>query len=225
MPPSAPLPTLHSQPSQTAHGPARAARALFAANDAVHGWGIWTTNGTAAGTALLAPVSESFFRPWTTPDGYTRVRGGRLVFRATGPDGTELWVTDGTRTGTGQLKDIPPVRMSSAPDDFFSLDRNRALFAASGTAGRELWITDGTAAGTRLVRDIGAGPGDGVVIPNFTALGDGRVLFTALDAAHGAELWITDGTAVGTRLFQDIKPGADGSSPDYAAAPVVADSE
>jgi ELWxxDGT repeat protein len=88
------------------------------------------------------------------------------------------------------------------------------LFSAGdATHGYELWVTDGTAAGTHLVADINPGtytsPG-GASYPNssspsdLTAIGDGRVVFSAHDGTNGTELWVTDGTAAGTHLVDDI---------------------
>jgi ELWxxDGT repeat protein len=77
------------------------------------------------------------------------------------------------------------------------------------TANGELWISEGSAATTRLLVDINP---DGSSSPGFkTPLGDGRVLFSALDPVTGFEPWITDGTLEGTHLVKDINPGA-GSS-------------
>jgi len=79
-----------------------------------------------------------------------------------------------------------------------------------GTSGDDLF--DGTSAGTVLLKDINAG--SGFSDPAFlTALGDGRVLFSATDGTSGYEPWITDGTSAGTVLLKDIYAGGGNSVP------------
>ena len=69
-------------------------------------------------------------------------------------------------------------------------------------------MTDGTAAGTALVADINPGSAQLLRADGFTALGNGKALFSADDGTHGQELWVTDGTAAGTALVADINPGS-----------------
>jgi ELWxxDGT repeat protein len=189
-------------------------RALFAANDGVHGWEIWVTDGTAGGTRLLADIA-----PGASDSGPAlsmRLADGRVLFTADdGVSGREPWVTDGTAEGTRSVADIAPGSAGSKADEFSPLGDGQALFRADdGMHGRELWVTDGTAAGTRLLADIdpatpseqGIDVGHGYPI-GFAILGDGAI-FSADDGVHGRELWITDGTADGTRLLADIDPAA-----------------
>ncbi len=167
------------------------------------------TDGTAGGSITLST---------TTASAGLEV-AGRVVFAAETPTiGSELWVTDGTPTGTGLLADIWPGSESSLPSSAeFALDGSgqRALFAAdNGVDGEELWATDGTASGTHLVDDLlprppgslGSNPRDFTDLYSVT-------LFRATTAAHGEELWRTDGTAAGTAIVADIVPGPRGSSP------------
>lgn len=78
--------------------------------------------------------------------------------------------------------------------------------------GKELWVSDGTTAGTRLLQDINPGLA-GSNTGGFTALGNGRAVFSAYESINGSELWITDGTAAGTRLVVDAIPGTNGPAP------------
>ena len=66
------------------------------------------------------------------------------------------------------------------------------------------------AAGTALLADIIPGPGNSSPT-GMTALGNGKVLFAAIDVSHGQELWVTDGTAAGMALVMDIYPGSHSS--------------
>ena len=68
-----------------------------------------------------------------------------------GNAGYELWITDGTATGTTLLKDTYPGPGNGSPYDFAPLGFGHAIFHAyDGSNGTEPWVTDGTAAGTSL---------------------------------------------------------------------------
>ena len=77
---------------------------FFWANDGVNGYGLWKSDGTTAGTVLVADISfgDSF------PGNLTAV-GNTLYFQAyDGVNGRELWKSDGTAAGTVLVKDIRP---------------------------------------------------------------------------------------------------------------------
>lgn len=129
-------------------------RLFFVAEDGVHGFQLWKSDGTRAGTGLVKGTSsnDSYY-----PAGLTNV-AGRLFFvtsdRAHGP---ELWVSDGTSAGTRLVKDIEPGGRNGSLD--FRDDTPPSLAAVGHTLfftpkapahGEELWRSDGTSAGTRL---------------------------------------------------------------------------
>ena len=199
-------------------------RALFRANDGTNGSELWITDGTAAGTSMLADIN-----PGTVvsggltvgnggaPSNFAAAPNGRTVFSATqGTTGTELWVTDGTGAGTSLLADIAAGTASSSPQGFFRLPGGSLLFSATTAAtGRELWITDGTSAGTGLVKDLFPGTSGGANfngVSGGAALGNGKVVFSTYSYGN-AEPWVTDGTAAGTYQLAEIRAGAAGSSP------------
>lgn len=61
--------------------------------------------------------------------------------------GKELWVTDGTETGTTFVKDLRTGTANSSPSFFFSYNNN-LYFSANTGSGNVLHITDGTETGT-----------------------------------------------------------------------------
>jgi ELWxxDGT repeat protein len=83
----------------------------FTANDGVHGRELWRTDGTSAGTTLvadIAPGSADSDPQWLTPV------GAWLYFSAFRPDvGVELWRTNGTVTEL--VADIRTGTASSNP--------------------------------------------------------------------------------------------------------------
>jgi ELWxxDGT repeat protein len=199
-------------------------RLFFAASgstDSFSGTGIepWVSDGTAAGTHLLADLNQRFYNtgfggpPFvgsSSPEAAVRT-GAALLFAADdGISGRELWATDLTAGGTRLVSDINPrgrgtgSPAGSYPGPLVPLGGISLFAAYDGTHGRELWASDGTAAGTRMVGDLLPGPDDSS--PHDLTLLGGRVYFLAADPQQaGSEaLWVSDGTAAGTRLVAPL---------------------
>jgi ELWxxDGT repeat protein len=242
---------------------------FFFADDGVHGTSLWRTDGTDAGTALVhdfssqeAPATVQFYMGAAT-------LGSRYFFRGVSlSHGYELWSTDGTSAGTGEVANVGRMRSSvflspftgapneptswgavgstgsrllfeandgtsgnepwagtagpaaggsvtlladTLPGSDFSYLREVTPFGAStlfvssnGSSGSDLWKTDGTPGGTA---PSGAPAGGG-----FTPFA-GALVYSVSEAATGAELWRTDGTAGGSALIKDIRPGTESSAP------------
>jgi len=129
---------------------------------------LWWTDGTVAGTKRLVSGTElpeglqlGTFWPGAMITGLTAdsrpIR--RFIFAAgptnpslSGTDDPELWVSDGTKTGTHPLqKDLNPGG-SSSPREFLPFDRRVYFFLyVPGASGLSLWATDGTPEGTVVV--------------------------------------------------------------------------
>jgi ELWxxDGT repeat protein len=160
-------------------------RVFFVGDDGVHGAELWSTDGTAAGTHMVADIAPGSAGSSIGP---LTVVGRRVYFAADdGVHGRELWTSDGTAAGTRIVADIAPGAGSSLPANLTEVD-GRLLFSADdGVHGVEPWVSDGTAEGTRMLQDIAPG-----ALPsspsNFFISGD-YVYFSANDAAHGFELW------------------------------------
>ncbi len=185
-------------------------RVLFAATDPQHGYELWRTDGTGAGTALVKDIHPG--RQWSVPVGLLPF-AGKAFFGAddsviSNPDGTatfnrELFVTDGTASGTSRLIDINPGPQPSIPILLTRFGKQFLFRANDGTHGDELWISDGTATGTRMLADINL---RGRSLPDHLTVAGDRVFFSADDGVRGAELWVTDGTGDGTQIVKDINP-------------------
>lgn len=144
----------------------------------------------------------------------------KVVFQSDGTNSTdwEIWISDGTPSGTNELADISYGNSGgSDAKNFFELNGN-IYFTAYGDAGvgRELYITDGTTSGTVLLKNIN--PTITVTNaansnPNNFTLFNNKLYFTANDTTNGDELWMTDGTTAGTQMVLDLYPGATGSVP------------
>lgn len=211
---------------------------LFAAGSSISNWGqvdfeLWRSNGTPAGTRLVKNINPYLadtgfhhicYGAPSSPGPGVAIRG-RLVFAADeGINGRELWITDGTRTGTRLLRDINPARLPEPPPNCSDhpndgrrstglpsgpLDlvafRGGVLFTADdGTTGRELWWTNGTVDGTRRVKDLLPGP-QGSAPHDLTVIQDRAYFLASAPAGStGEALWRTDGTAAGTVLVHSL---------------------
>jgi len=90
-------------------------RLFFFAADGVHGFELWVSDGTAAGTLRIAslPASGS-----VAPEilSLTAVGSCRVYFATFGgPFGSELWRSDGTLAGTAVVVDLYPGVAGGSP--------------------------------------------------------------------------------------------------------------
>ena len=175
---------------------------LMRLNDCQYGYKWWRTDGTVAGTARLDPS----YNPLTTQWGDVSLtqNGGKYYFNAVTPEiGNELWVTDGSPSGTHVVKDINTGNESSSPSAFSKIGNKHFYLANDGVHGNEIWVSDGTANGTRMVKDINTttqSSGNLWWTGVFYQVGS-RALFVANDYVHGFQLWSTDGTESGTVML------------------------
>lgn len=147
----------------------------------------------------------------------TNANTGYVFYKADdGVNGQELWITDGTITGTRMVKDINPSG-NSYPFGFTAMDNKLYFFASTPDENNALWVSDGTELGTMLVKDIKPGSSYGY-IGNLININN-TLYFVADDGTNGSELWKSDGTESGTVMLKDIYPSLgqfnlpNGSSP------------
>ncbi len=147
---------------------------------------------------LVPGVKSS--NPW-----FPTAVGNKLFFEAANTTtGDELFVSDGTDTGTHKATN-PTV--GYAPRAICNYN-GKAVFSYQDTvSGREMWISDGTTAGTYMIKDINPGIGGGVS-GSYAITYNGKVYFGGYDSINHTALWCTDGTAAGTNMIAPIIPGS-----------------
>ena len=181
-------------------------RLFFGASDGTHGPGLWTSDGTEAGTTL---VKAGPGRPRGAGD--LAAVGGSLFFAADdGTSGSELWQSDGTAAGTVVLKDFRRVEDAMYWEPYgLTSAGGRLFFKADDGHGRELWTSDGTLSGTVMVKDIHPGNENYDEYGGPSRLTDvgGVLFFAADDGSHGDELWRSEGARAGTVQVKDINKG------------------
>ena len=114
----------------------------FVADDGVNGDELWSSDGTALGTALvadIAPGSDGSFRDFTV---LLETVGSSVYFAADDrTSGAEAWTSDGTAMGTVQVADVATGAPDSDPDV-------NAGFASAG--GNVFWVAQDAAHGAEL---------------------------------------------------------------------------
>jgi ELWxxDGT repeat protein len=184
---------------------------LFAASSGVNTDSLWETNGTAAGTFELAPITGVSPSSGLSPQ-FLTVFNNQVLFNGRDSGGaSDLWTTDGTAAGTNPLS-FGPLPNGIDPTDltFFNgqvLFNGTQPFSPSDGES-ELWTTNGVA-GTahELFGVVGAASTIGLSPSGITAY-NGEALFNGLDSNFLHELWVTDGTAAGTHELTGITGSA-----------------
>ena len=163
------------------------------------GFELWASDGTPAGTVpLFDPSNSGGLSPSSALAVIATPNGPRSLFVAYAAPRTELWMTDGTRSGT-----VPAVALPQWTDSIIreiGATSRSVVFAVVPRASPSIasvWISDGTTAGTFMVHgrtrsEIRWGWWNGAPLPEL----DGLTWFPAYDRTFA---WITDGTPGGTR--------------------------
>lgn len=163
-------------------------RVLFAANSTSNGRELMATDGTRAGTEIVADINTSGS---SDPDSFQPF-GDLILFAAKSWNhARELWRTDGTAAGTFVLTNFGNDTTSITR---FRLSADSVLqgitYFSGGTDNWNfrLWRTDGTLAGTSELPPASVGENVFVLGSNGT-----RLLYYA-KSATGMHLWSWDGT-------------------------------
>ena len=181
----------------------------FPAADPQHGYELWRTDGSPAGTYRLTDVAPG--RSWSgaEPLGFF---AGMLYFLAdNGEYGQEIWRTDGTPGGEEMFADLCPGICDGHVSGWIEW-RGAIWFLTQNPTAPEpssapiLWTSDGTREGTRAVADFcrdleicGFGQYNAAYLLRPSPSGSG--LLYEVFSQTGSFLLHTDGTFLGTRVL------------------------
>jgi len=191
-------------------------KAVFFANDGIHGPQLWGTDGSSANTAMLTNIAAPGSVGDTAITWITTVGGLFFFGSPVGATATAwpLWQTDGTPAGTRPVPGFPLT--------------DRAGVGSTPITGNESTIflatySEATGGFSSLFKYE-------PLLPKVTPLRgglnidwtsgfmfDGAALyFGSTDAVFGDEPWVSDGTPAGTHRLADIYPQTTdaGSNPD-----------
>ncbi len=140
---------------------------LYTLYDANLGQELWTTDGTAAGTAMVLALNGT---PGTkNVVGFVGSGATSVLFTDDGLHGQQIWHTDGTASGTTLLATVDPgpepagsefdfVGIGFTPPPNGNADGSPYLGVLyDKTLGQELWRSDGTQSGTQMVAHTASG--------------------------------------------------------------------
>jgi len=158
---------------------------------------LFTSDGTAAGTHILATFASEKVGADSQASGFTSINGQVAFVANDGIHGYELWLTDKSSRDTRMLIDLNPGSGDGAQTALVPVG-NQVIFGGNNGVGEHLWVTDGTASGTTILANISPelDPWNVVVL-------NGVAYFPAADATHGFQPWRSDGTATGTYMITD----------------------
>lgn len=169
---------------------------------------VWSTDGTAAGTRLVADVNPGAA---SSLPGELTVVGPRLYFVAIDPaHGRELWKTDGTEAGTVMTSDLIDGPESGLPTRLTPY-KDRLVYSGNISPGvRKPWVTYPLTRGSARLDSASASVD--LQPQSFTQVGD-TLVYSAYASGLGEELWASGGQAGDSVLVRDINVGGQSSSP------------
>lgn len=112
-------------------------------------------------------------------------------------DGSQLWKTDGTESGTTLVRTIAPGADAKMAE--FTMVGDLLFFIADDGDGHgvQLWVSDGTESGTeRLTDSSNLDAGSATTLNEL----DGKLYFRGRDG-DGVWIWVSDGTPEGTGVI------------------------
>ena len=180
---------------------------IIAIDDPLSGSELWSSDGTTVNTTLIRDIV-------TGPDGseplYLTTVGNRVFFSAKKASGEhELWVSNGTRTGTQLVKTFT---LNQGPEKLVAFNNQLVFEGYQSGSGREIWRSDGTEAGTVQIADINTAANLGSSINHFLNVNNTTLYFTANDNVQGREIWKMD-TSFSVSILKDIEPGGATGTP------------
>ena len=155
---------------------------------------LWVTNGNT--TNLVKDIRNG--SSGSFPSKLTAHKNNIFFIADDGINGTELWVSDGTNSGTTLVKDIRTGSRNASLTELVSFGDKVLFGGGEFNSANELWVTDGTEEGTVLFQEINPSIeqyNSGSNPQNFFVFND-TLLFSADDGTLGNELFMLQENAL-----------------------------
>ncbi|MBD3724386.1 MAG: T9SS type A sorting domain-containing protein [Flavobacteriaceae bacterium] len=151
------------------------------------------------------------------------VVNNKLIFAAAIPSSNNygnVWVSDGTTSGTSLLHQLIPTGDGYAQDFYYSNNLNKVIFMGNNGASNtfSVFVTDGTPSGLQSLSGTNyayLNAQNNTQFPQGFTDFNGKVFFNQdqTNLSAGFELFSTDGTPSGTGLFKELRTGTFGGNP------------
>ncbi len=180
----------------------------FKANDGIHGYELWKSDGTPDGTQMVKDIRPGLYG--STPVYLTRYDEELFFYAIDDIHGRELWKSDGTTYGTTMVKDTRPGseglrNLCAVLGQIGPIHQGYLYYEASSQTDRQLWRTDGTEAGTTYVMDLAPEtdlqPG---CTRRHTSINNLLYVYRYVDGQNG--IWKSDGVSSPTLIVTGVSP-------------------
>ena len=175
----------------------------FAASEYVNGnylgYELYKTDGV---TTTMVKDIDSRIGAGSYPEKFCNVNGTLFFTAYEVTNGTQLWKSDGTATGTVMVKNID---INGNYTSFSEMISSNGLIYFMTNSYRKLWRSDGTASGTFLLYDFGTNFMGGYTFYNMIDYKN-KIYFRGFEYQGDGELWESDGSVAGTKLTKNISP-------------------
>jgi ELWxxDGT repeat protein len=176
----------------------------FVAQDGVHGYELWKTDGSTEGTTMVIDITPGIE---SSEVKNLIVYNNKLYFFAEVYNGSEsLYEIDGSNGGVKVIKTL--VSGANNHNNFVTIFKNKMFFSSDGY----LWESDGTTNGTVTITR--GSPSVQLAPQNILVAGDNMYFTGNSGTTLRRELWKSDGTEAGTTVVKIINPNGGFSSVD-----------
>jgi ELWxxDGT repeat protein len=181
-------------------------RAVYIADDGVHGPQLWSSDGTAGNTKRLTDATEptnASFQIAIPLQAFGDV-GYFMISDGAKTTTWSLWCTDGTRGGTYRVPGVRSVDQSEAGNVLIAGGVGAIYISAPDPANVDaaLYYYDKAQGKSTLLKS-----GLQNIYNSAMFFFDGSFLyFSENDSRFGDQPWVSNGTASGTHLLKDIYP-------------------
>ncbi|MEW4925776.1 ELWxxDGT repeat protein [Algibacter sp. 2305UL17-15] len=169
----------------------------FYADDGIHGFELWRSDGTEAGTYMIKDIHIGSANNNSYPREFVMLNN-IIYFIAHDNSGTALWTTDGTESGINKIINLNDMRVLKTVNDKLII-----VAETSGTTygPHDVWVSDGTASGTNHLESFGDNIDSNI---KFTTVLNDELYFVAKNPNTARKgFYKTDGTIANTVLLFD----------------------